>query len=145
MRSSRKGVAHNETSEHKSQGQTISQDNDPYICRVGDIDLSSEDSSKEEEDSKEGPDKSCHLSLVESRRGTGRAERRRPAQTSGPAVAQPTNQGQLPAFYCSCALLQLSDESILSEKGKMSFAKELSCSQFRVLTSLDSGIIVAYI
>ena len=120
MRSSRKGVAHNETSEHKSQGETnfTKKDSDPKICRVGDNDLSSEDSSKEEEDSKEGPGKSSHLSLVESRRGTGRAERRRPAQTSGPAVAQPTNQGQLPAFYCSCALLQLSDESILSEKGK---------------------------
>ena len=103
---------------------------------------SSKDSSKEEEGSKERPGKSSHLSLVESWRGTGRAERRRP---SGPVVAQPTNQGQLPAFYCSCALLQLSDESILSEKGKMSFAKELPCSQLRVLTSLDSGIIVTYI
>merc|ERR1712004_119793 len=41
--------------------------------------LSSEDSSKEEKDNKEGPGKSSHLSLVESRRGTGRAERRRPS------------------------------------------------------------------
>merc|ERR1711988_1676266 len=32
--------------------------------------LSSEDSSKEEEGSKEGPGKSSHLSLVECRRGT---------------------------------------------------------------------------
>ena len=53
-------------------------DSDPKICRVGDNDLSSEDSSKEEKGSKEGSGKSSHLSLVESRRGTGRAERRRP-------------------------------------------------------------------
>ena len=80
-------------------------DSDPKICRVGDNDLSSEDSSKEEKDSKEGPGKSSHLSLVESRRGTGRAERRRPDLVDQQWHNQPTRASYLPstaaAHYCS--------------------------------------------
>ena len=78
-------------------GQFHKRDSDPKICRVGDNDLSSEDSSKEEKGSKEGSGKSSHLSLVESRRGTGRAERRRPDRVDQQWHNQPTRASYLPS------------------------------------------------
>ena len=78
-------------------GQFHKRDSDPKICRVGDNNLSSEDSSKEEKGSKEGSGKSSHLSLVESRRGTGRAERRRPDLVDQQWHNQPTRASYLPS------------------------------------------------